>query len=386
MAGASSWALASLAVALASLAACTGEAGTAASATAESESESASASASAPASPPIAATAPAFAAASATPSSERVALIVDGQPVYESEFRFWLRFIMRYYRQSTGQSSISNWNAQQNGLPLREFFLKSASDYAAKDRAVESLCRELGVQLSAVDQSAMSLAREKELRVYGSESEYRRVVSTMYMSEAVFQYLSRMDYLATHLFDRLYGADGAGCDDACVASYVQKEGMHAARYLFIGKLGTDSKPRSAAQVRALRARLAEYRQQLTASKNPSEALLKLIAEYGEDIELNALPDGRLIAAQGKGAVFDAAIAALGENQISQTVETDDGYYLIQRLAIRPTMVADTTGKTLRYWAAYQSLFKPKIEARAATLTIERREAYAAIDLAAFAAE
>jgi hypothetical protein len=126
------------------------------------------------------------------------------------EFYFWLRFIEKHYRNVHRIEAITNWNARQNGMPLKEFFLSSAVGYACKERAIEAKSLELGVDLSTADWQQIAQTRERNIQIYG-RSEYLRMIMRMYVSEEVFAYLTRMDRLGMRLFAHLYGENGEKC-------------------------------------------------------------------------------------------------------------------------------------------------------------------------------
>jgi hypothetical protein len=133
------------------------------------------------------------------------------------EFYFWLRFIEKHYRKVHRIDAITDWSVQQNGMPLKAFFLSSAVGYACKERAIEAKALELGVGLSADDRRKIEQTREKNIKIYG-RSEYLRMIMRMYVSEEVFAYLTRMDRLGMRLFAHLYGENGETCPEKNVSA------------------------------------------------------------------------------------------------------------------------------------------------------------------------
>jgi hypothetical protein len=105
----------------------------------------------------------------------------------------------------------------------------------------------------------------------------------------------------------------------------------------------------------------------------------LMNQYSQDQSLRDFPEGRLLARGVKGMSFDAAYDALTEGAVSGIVTSAGGYYIIQRLPISPDMIVDTSGTQLRYWAAYQHLYKPQISAWCNALTTTYTDAYQQLD-------
>ncbi|MFT3907739.1 MAG: hypothetical protein QM718_15685 [Steroidobacteraceae bacterium] len=305
--------------------------------------------------------------------ADNVAILnVDGQPVYWPEVRFWIAYIGKYYLRTHNIDKISDWSVTQNGLPLREFFLTTAIDYARKDRAIESKARELGLDISAEEQQRLVQERQREIQIYGGESEYRRIVESMYGSEEVFEFLKKMDLLGNAVFERVYGTRGERCDDACVSGYVQQQKLMLVRYVFLPGIDTEQKPLALRQRTANQQRLTTMLQRLKASKEPVTLFDALATDGGNQI----------LGPQARGQSFASAYAKLQPDQYSGVVTTTEGDYLILRLPVVADMPVGDTGRSLRYWTAYQSLFKPDVSAWIASQKVELLPAYAQIDVAA----
>jgi hypothetical protein len=275
-------------------------------------------------------------------------LTVAERPVYWAEFRFWLKYLSSYVKTSGG--TAAQWRAL-------------AASYACNDTAIEQQAAVLGVSLTAADLTQLTMAHADGVRIYGSDSEYQRIVASMYGSETLYHYLSKIDLLGDHLFSHLYGTDGSGCDDACVTSFVSAKQLMNVRYIVHGNRTT------------LKGLLGQLQ-----SKTAIPTLFQsLMNQYSQDQSLRDFPEGRLLARGVKGMSFDAAYDALTEGAVSGIVTSAGGYYIIQRLPISPDMIVDTSGTQLRYWAAYQHLYKPQISAWCNALTTTYTDAYQQLD-------
>ena len=319
---------------------------------------------------------------------QTVVVTVDQRAVLGPEFRFWLRYVAKTYRAAHGLETISDWHARQNGLELRDYLLKTAVQLACNDTALEEQASRLGVQIPAAELQALSDARRDNLRVYGSQSEYQHIVASMYGTEQVYDYLTRIDHLGVHLFDQLYGSGGELCLDACVADFVSSEELMNVQYIMLGGRDPAGRVRSPAIRRQQLRRLRSLRRQLLASRDAARLFATLMDRYSEDRSLGDYPDGHLFAQGAKGAQFAAAYRQLADDQVSDIVTQPDprsgtsDYYLILRKPLSPAVRVDANGNTLRYWAAYQHLFKPQIGAWCAALPIRYGSAYEQIDVAA----
>jgi hypothetical protein len=70
--------------------------------------------------------------------------------------------------------------------------------------------------------------------------------------------------------------------------------------------------------------------------------------------------------------------------LSGIVETPKGLYLLMRLPIDPDMVADSSGKTLRYRTAFDYLYQMQINGWGREMAVEREKAFELIDVQAVA--
>ena len=315
-----------------------------------------------------------------TLASDTVVLTVDEYPVYWPELEYWLKTVIGFYKDSYALDTITDWDAQQNGVPLRDFFLQTAVDYAGRHRALEKHAAAMGIELSQGQRDEMAATRAENVSIYGSESEYQRIVSDMYVSEDVYTYLLEIGYLSNDVFTALYGQNGEKCTDADVAAYVAQQSIGCARYIFASGAGTGmSEPSSAGEL-AGRALLEDCLRQLDASDDAVTLFETLAKKYDQDGASANYPDGMLFAAGAMGTEFQSAFAALAENEYSGIVETEKGLYLIMRLPVYPDMAANSTGTTLRYMAAQQYLFQNQVNAWYAGMHVEYSGAYKALDL------
>lgn len=319
----------------------------------------------------------------ASPSPLSRVLSVGGEPVYWPEFRFWVGHVAKHYKAELGVPRIDDWRARRQGMALKQFLLQGAVDLARKQRAIEARARRLGIAPSERDLQALAARRDETIRAYGGIGEYLVIVRRMYGSEDVFEHLSRSDLLGQALFEHQWGEKGERCGNAEVAAYVKAEGLLRTKYLFIGR----GNPRDLADQAKRVAFIGELRERMVAQAQEAaeadagqetEARLDAsIAEHGEDERMAQAPNGRLLAASSMEPGFASACAEVADRKLSPVVSTARGHYIVLRLPITPEL--EVEGQSLRYWAAYNHLFKRQVEGWAAALKVEYAQAFYAID-------
>lgn len=321
---------------------------------------------------------PSFTASGETPAKAPL-LLIDSQPVYWTEFRFWLNYIESFYKSSHGYETIPDWSVKQGGKSLRDFFLSTAVQYACNDRAIEALAKENHFELSKDDLEKIEETRRGQVKIYG-EQEYLRVVESMYGSEDQFKYLTRIDLLGNSLFESLYGAKGEKCTDACVSQYVTDHHLMAVQFIFLSGSGSDGKALRAEELEKKDAVLKEILSQLHKSSDPQSLFINLVNKYSEDKSFTDFPEGILFASGSKGKDFESAYLSLKEHEYSGIVKTGEGSYILLRVPVSAEMKVDISGNNLRYWAAYRGLFKSRIDERCAAMKIEYKDGYDKINV------
>lgn len=313
-------------------------------------------------------------------NAKTLILMIHGSPVYWPEFRFWLNFITNYYKKHHHLKVIPDWDARQNGMRLGDFFRATAVGYARKNRVIAAKAEELGIALSENDLAQIEKEREGKIRIYGGRSQYLRIVRRMYVSEEVFDYLTRIDYLSSYLFAYYYGPRGEKCSDQAVRQYVAQKGLMCAKYIFLSNFDAHGNALNAQALAENDKRLRNMLSWLDAPNASRDDFDALMNTYGQDPQILRSPSGRLLAPGRMGLEFDSAYSTLKVYEHSGIVKSARGSYIILRMPIYPDMTADAAGNSLRYRTAFDFLFRKQIDAWCARMTIKYHNAYDQIEV------
>lgn len=299
---------------------------------------------------------------------------IQGQALDWPELYFWLRQAAQHRQQQAGSAGLpppAEWPH------LRE----QALAMAAQHRAIATQAATQGLALSAEDRATLQAQRERLRREYGSD-EYARIVIRMYGSEAMFERLAEVDLLGQRLFERLWGPHGERCTDAQVREALQVEGLVPVKLMRLSLQDEDGQPLPAQEQAARRVTMLRLEQALAAlpAQDAARRFDEDVARHGEDGAMLAEPAGRLLARGSLGPEVDRALETLAPGEHSGLIDTGRALLLVWRLPVDPDMPIGGTGRSLRYWTAYEFLFRHQVAQWAQALTVQSSEAFAQVDL------
>lgn len=137
--------------------------------------------------------------------------------------------------------------------------------------------------------------------------------------------LNHMSYMVQKAYDMLYNS----IDEQSATDYY-KQNFVCAQHVLISTI--DQKTSEPLTGRALEAAKTKASTVLRRA-NSGASFDKLIEEYGQDPGMEASPEGYVFTFGEMVEPFEKAAFALGENKISDIVETDYGYHIIKRLPL-----------------------------------------------------
>lgn len=203
------------------------------------------------------------------------------------------------------------------------------------------------------------------VRDYYGASGYTAELEKNFMTDKVFDFLVRMDGTEDKLFAAMTAEGGAieSGDEALLAIF-RGDAFVRVKQIFIENDAGESVEDNRALADEV---LAEYRGGVD--------FATLIGRYSEDFSMPA--DGYYFTHGEMTAAFEAAAFALGEGEVSEVVESGDGFHILLRL---PKDESYITAHFDELKSQYQNAqFYAKIDARAAKLTVTEADYVRALD-------
>ena len=231
--------------------------------------------------------------------------------------------------------------------------------------ATISLAADYGITPEDGDIKAAAAEYIDSVRDYYGASGYTAELEKNFMTDKVFDFLVRVDGTEDKLFAAMTAEGGAieSGDEALLAIF-RGDAFVRVKQIFIENDAGESVEDNRALADEV---LAEYRGGVD--------FATLIGRYSEDFSMPA--DGYYFTHGEMTAAFEAAAFALGEGEVSEVVESDDGFHILLRL---PKDESYVTAHFDELKSQYQNAqFYAQIDARAAKLTVTEADYVRALD-------
>jgi hypothetical protein len=290
-------------------------------------------------------------------------ITVNGTTVSAEEYLYWLSYDCEYLSQYV---SDIDWDGALNDST-------TYGDYAKYD-ALETVklyvvlrqwAAENGITLSAEDQAQLDAQKAQYVAYYGSEEAYRNQIQLLGVTEKTFDAINSSPYLYSSLYaqfcdstSKLYPGSDA------LTSFCNDKGYVSFKEIYLSTSGLDDTAKA-----AKRAQAADIAAQLQ-SASDVQATFNTLCSASEDTSYTDNPNGLTMLPSKLDESLATALNALGENQASGVVETDDGCYVLVRIPL----FAD---------GALSDYFNDQLSQKRTDAVVKTSKAYDKLSVAAF---
>ena len=279
-------------------------------------------------------------------------MTVDGEPVESWEYLY----MVTYSAQNLSYYGVTDLSTQLGeGFTAADYVAQQAEAQVKQQAAVRKWAKDMGITLTEDD--GATLQQQKE--AYGED--LQKVLQINGLTEEQYDQLMS----TTLLYNRLYAAycttDGAlRPSDKDLLALAEEHSLMTADVLFISTAELDDAAKADAK-----ALMGDYARQLSTADDKAAAFAAL--EAGENVTVLASNtyDGC------DETTLNKALAALAEDQVSDVIEDETGYYVALRRAVDLNAVAEMA-------------FGEDLSARISGAQVEHNDSvYNAIDLTSF---
>ena len=218
-----------------------------------------------------------------------------------------------------------------SGENTRDYVMSESLELLKQQLVLENMAERYGVTLSEEDEAQLAATRAQYVEQLGEEG-YLTEIYKLGLSEAGYDRVNRANLLYAALYNA-YRMPGTGlyADEDVLHAYAAGVGYITADHILIPTIDLATREALSDETVAENRALAEdLLAQLRASEDPIALFKELADRYSEDTGRAANPDGYTFTTGAMVEEFDSAARALGENEISDVVESAYGYHIILR--------------------------------------------------------
>ncbi|MBR6709659.1 MAG: peptidylprolyl isomerase [Clostridia bacterium] len=252
------------------------------------------------------------------PSEEDLVVVMqaDDVPICYDEMRYYTRNLKDQMAVYYGDI----WANADAAAPYVQELTDSVMSMARYNAAVLSLCAEFGISIDEEKiQEGVQAEVEALVEELGSFSKYKEALASYYMTDRLFRYITGVTLCENELFYAMLDLDIINESDEAVQAYFATDDFIRTLHIFISNDEGES-------VDANRKRAEEALQKL----NEGAKFTTTIGNYSEDFYMTTT-DGYYFSRGEMKQVYEDAAFALEENTYSDVIETEEGFYIIQRL-------------------------------------------------------
>lgn len=280
-----------------------------------------------------------------------------------------LRYITLAYRDEyTAKYGADTWTDETKISTYLPQLTEEIIEALKINAAILSVCAEFGI--SAEDQdilTAVQTEMDEMIEMLGGRSAYKQMLEEMYMTDRFVRYTLATDLCESALNKTLSEAELIIANELDFMDYaMQDTNMCATYHIFIGNDEGDS-------IEENRATAEEVHAMLTSGTDIKQLIG---SKYNEDVTAPSTPYYFMKTEYDER--YESAAFALEIGEISEVVETDDGFYIIVRQPLSESYIAaNLTELFQRYqYAQVESILADE----RAALTVEWTDYGRSLDL------
>lgn len=312
-----------------------------------------------------------------TPRENTPLIVIEGKSIPSDELNYILTSTIEQYILFNGYSV--DWQGMTEGVPSGQYFREKALESALYARAVEKLAERFKLTLTQKENEEIDQYIKEESEYFsGGQSEFEDYIKSVFYNMDIYRYYYHtIPYLSDKLTNKLFydGGEYARNEDELRSFYAST--YYNVSYIFLSKNDSEGLPLQGTELETLRSVVEALRRQAL----EGEDFAALAAEHGQDT-MSLTPEGIPVPLGQNGEAFDAVLVSLGENEISQIIETPLGFYVIKRLADDPAWFDDNIDM-VEYQYVYDAT-NTLLHEEMDSLTVELSDGWKTLDMEQYA--
>lgn len=278
-----------------------------------------------------------------------VVFSIDGEKVYYEEIRYLAMNYMRSMEQSYG---MGIWENEDSSEFYRKALEEKVFASAERNAAIMAFCEAHGVDINGDDITDSVAERiDAMIKEAGGKEEYKKQLADNYLTDHCLRYLIKVEACERALLKELYKDGSIDASDEAARAVIDSDELIRTLHVYIRNDEGDD-------IEENRKKAQKVLDELTGGAD----IKKMIGRYSEDIYMTTT-DGYYFMKGEYTLAYEEAAFALDINEYSGVVETEDGFYVIQRLE-KSNDYVNTNFESLkdRYlYLCYEKLLNDRIE-------------------------
>ena len=287
---------------------------------------------------------------------DEIVATCNGRDVRWDEYFYWASYsaaqVENYINtMATYYGMEVSWDdpwGQDTDQSFAEYVPASAEEQIKQVNCIEDFAAENNVVLS--DDTLAEIEEQLKSTIASTcgedatEEDFNEYLDQVYMTRALYDRMTQMNYLYQQGYTQLYGENGELVDDAAAIAYLEDNEYISANHILL--MTMDSATGEALDEETIAAqeqKAREIAEELQAIEDPQQLLARfaeLKEEYCEDTGKVTYPDGYTFTPGTMVTEFEDACNALADYQVSDPILTSYGYHIIIRLPLDPDKIVE----------------------------------------------
>ena len=285
-----------------------------------------------------------------------VVMTVDGKDVTWSEFFYMLYSSLSQIEYYMGE--IRWVDELVEGMTFDGYTMDMTMTMLKQMHAVENKSNELKLKLTADDHKLIEDNKVSVMAQYCGENATEEdfeafLLSKLYLTPDVYTYINENSLKYEKLFTESIGAAGEKITEEEVAEFIDSVPYVSAKHILLMTVNGDTgEPLDDETVAKAKQTADELLAKLQAEADPTKRAKlfdELMFEYNEDPGLAVFPEGYTFTNGEMYPVFEEAVFALEDYEISGIVESQAGYHIIMRVPTHKDSVVNFDYETNTFY-------------------------------------
>lgn len=286
---------------------------------------------------------------------DEIVATCNGRDVRWDEYFYWASYsaaqVENYINTMAMYGLSMSWDdpwGQDTDQSFAEYVPATAEEQIKQVNCIEDFAAENNVVLS--DETLAEIEEQLKSTIASAcgedatEEDFNEYLDQVYMTRALYDRMSRINYLYQQGYTQLFGENGELVDDAAAIAYLEDNEYISANHILL--MTIDSATGEALDEETIAAQEQKAREiaaELQAIEDSQQLLARfaeLKEEYCEDTGKVTYPDGYTFTPGTMVTEFEDACNALADYQVSDPILTSYGYHIIIRLPLDPDKIVE----------------------------------------------